>query len=427
LVNKYFRVATYIWVLVLLGGVLNFATQVFIAKSLVREDFGAITFAIGIANIFASLGGFGAGSYWLKVFGKAGYRALSLVPGTIVYCGVASLISVATYLLFLEFTALQGSVWAACVFLLVLVPTQGLLDLTTAKLQLQGRLVSLAMLQLFPHLLRFLAVFIAVQIFEVPRVLNIAAAIALSSAIMLSVCSAQIWGMLKPSFQLEGHFNRQKNFKQPSRSRIVIFHVFSESWSFGSINFLHLTQSLSGTILIFYLFGSEDVAIFSVAMLFILAVYSFPSVLFTKVLAASMHRRLHYDKDGLISDYHLASKFLLVLGISVATILFAFAPFIVHAFFGSAYNESAELIKILSISIPFHFVSVAFDTILMTGNAIFKKIKIMLFLVALNVSLSLVGSAFFGVTGVAIAFVCTHVTALVLYLGVYRNTFIQPA
>jgi len=425
LINKYFRVATYIWVFVLLGGVLNFATQVFIAKSLVREDFGAITFAIGIANIFASLGGFGAGSYWLKIFGKAGYRALSLVPGTILFCGVASLISVAAYLLFLEVTALQGSVWAACVFLLVLVPTQGLLDLTTAKLQLQGRLVCLAMLQLSPHLLRFLAIFIAVQIFEVSNVLNIAVAIALSSAIMLSVCSAQIWGMLKPSFELEGHFNRQEKFKQPFISRRVFFRVVSESWSFGSINFLHVTQSLSGTVLIFYLFGSDDVAIFSVAMLFILAAYTFPSVLFTKVLAASMHRRLHYDKDGLIKDYQSIAKFMLAAGIFVATILFAFGPFIIHTFFGSAYNESAKLIKILTIAIPFHFLSVAFDMTLMTSSNLFKKIKIMLVLIAVNIGLILICSSFFGVTGVAIAFVCTQVLALVLYFGAHRSSFNQ--
>ncbi len=407
----------------MLGGALNFYSQIIIAGSLIKNDFGAITFTIGVATVFASLGGFGAGQYWLKVFGRNGYQALRLIPTTLRYVGIASLISTMLYAIFLTLTIESPSLLVAAAFLCVLIPAQGMLDLASAKLQLEGRLASLAILQLLPHLLRFSAIFVVIKIFEVASLINIAVAIAVSSIILLLICVAQIWQMFEPRFQLEGHSDQQEKIDPPSCRSMLTIELLSKLWPFGAINFLHLLNSLISTVLTFYLLGSSEVALFSVAMIFVMAAYTLPSVLFTKVLAASMHRRIHLEKTALLEHYKTLSIYMVAAGVAISVILYTAGPYIVTFFFGESYSESQNLLTVLSISVPFYFLSVSLDVLLLSGGFIFLKMKIMLALVGLMTVLICIGSIFYGLLGVAVAFVVTQATACLFYCFAYKKAF----
>jgi O-antigen/teichoic acid export membrane protein len=412
------------WAASFSGGLFTFLAQIFIANSLTQAEFGIFAYLFGLTAIFGSVSGFGAASSWLSIFGRRGHKALRLVPATLLYWIITSAISMILYLSVGALTSSPISILPLCLLMVILIPTQGMLDLASSKLQLEGRLLSLATLQLSPHLFRFVAILIAVQLHEEITLVDVMKAIALSSIIVLFISAIQALGILRSTFRFEGHSVSELKATRPLKLTDGLSLIFGSSWSFGLVNVLYLALVSMSTVLIFYLLGDKDAAKYSVAMIFVLAVNTLPSVLFTKVLAASMYRRIHSDRRNLLKEYLQMSKIMLLIGVLFMFTLQLLSPWLIFKLFGSIYSESVKILQILTIAIPLHFSAVGFDVLLVTGRSMFSKIKIMFFLIPFSSFLIIVGATLNGVNGVAIAFVVTQAIALLLYVLAYkRNIF----
>src|SRR5687767_12146338 len=70
-----FKAISLLWVGSLAGAGFAFLTQVFLARKLGSNDFGAFSSALTTITLLAPLAGFGISQYWLKAFGQEGWAA----------------------------------------------------------------------------------------------------------------------------------------------------------------------------------------------------------------------------------------------------------------------------------------------------------------------------------------------------------------
>jgi O-antigen/teichoic acid export membrane protein len=404
-----------LWLASLAGGALNYFSIVVIARSLGQADFGLLLFVLTLAQVLATLSAYGAASYWLKIFGKIGYLALEFVPSTLLYWRLTSIFAVVAFTFFGFLSGVPRADNISFIALLTLIPAQGMLDLASAKLQLEGRLARLAALQFLPHLLRLLGVYLVSNLIDTPERYAFEAAIGLSSIITLLICVAEVRKILHPNFDLEEH---SRSISKRLLSHIDtpgLISVFRSSSPFGAINLLHLAYTNSGTILAFYFLGEEKAALFSPAAMLIFAAYLFPGVLYTKVLGASMHRKYHSNKRALLIEYRELSARMFFVGLVTAGLVYVICPSLIRFFFSEDYSASEDLVKILALSIPLYFATYAYDILTVTSTTVILKIKIMIVLIIMSTALISIGAITNGLIGVAYSIVLMQLIAFLLY------------
>jgi len=412
--NKSIKTILLLWFGSLAGAGFAFLVQVMLARHLGPSGFGVFSTAFSLSAIFIPLAGFGISQYWLKEFGKDGDLAIGQVLPSLrlVLINTTLIISlIAIWGLFghhedlLKYTILIMSFYVA---------GQVSLELMTSKLQLEEKYTKMALLQIAPHFFRFCIILTIILLANsYLTVINIALVYVLVSTFLVVFGILIMLKFAEGLVDLKGH----KSFSdiESSSEPVQIEHIIHGSWPFALAGVFHLIYFQSDIILLNYMVGSEAAGIYNTAFMVIVLVLLFPSVVYQKFFLPKIHRWANHDHDLFYKFFKQGNVVMLVLGLLAMVTVWMLAPYIVPILFGEGYDDSVELLYILSTTLPILFLASNIGSVLLVKDNMRLKVKLMGLTAVVNIILNLILIPLYGMVGAAIATVVSNIFLLTLY------------
>lgn len=123
-------------------------------------------------------------------------------------------------------------------------------------------------------------------------------------------------------------------------------------------------------------------------------------------LVASLYPALAFylnkEKEVLENIYFSSIKYLLIISLLVASLIFGFGPDLIRAIYGQQFLPSAPILIILVSSLPFLFVNFAFGSVLNASGRQMRQTWHIGWTAASNIILNVIFIPIFGVLGAAI-------------------------
>lgn len=414
-----------LWLGSIAGAGCAFLTQVILARELGPTNFGLFSAVLSMIILVTPLAGFGVGSFWLKAFGQEGWAAQRWFHKSFVF------ISLTTFLVIIALMAwaFLGPHEALTTFLINVMTfyllSQLVVDLVSAKLQLEESYFRLALWQFLPHLLRLLIIVFLAYIVTTQLTLNIAVyAYALISLCVFGLGVSLLWQLYIGRFRLKGHGDKLIIPKYQITS-VKLIDVVSQSWPFGFAGIFYLVYFQSAVILLKYIEGDEAAGIYNVAIIIMVAVYMLPSVIYQKFLLPKMHRWSNSDRQMFYKVFRVGNRGMLVLGIVAMILIWLFAPLVIKSLFGTEYQGAIMPLMILAFAVPLRFVSTSVGAVLVTQEHMREKVCYMGIVALINVIFCLILIPDYGVIGAAIATSLSDLVLLFLYFLGSKRVFLK--
>lgn len=407
-----------LWLSSLVSAGFAFLIQILLARTLEPESYGVFMAALIIITSLVPLVGFGVHSYWLKAFGNEGWKAMEWLPGSFKFLLKSSLIGICL-IIFWAFIGGHDSITK--IILLVLLPYllgQMFLELVSAKFQLEERYKALAIWQMIPNMLRF--VLVLVSFILIKSLENLISVAIIYSVVSFGVCLFgffQLNKMKRGNFNLMGHslLEGNKSEKTIITKKSDFFGIAKVTWPFGLASLFHLIYFQSDIVLIKYLTGSSEAGIYAVAFTIITATLLLPSVIYQKFLLPKLHRWSSQNRELFYNVYKKGNLLMLAIGIIVMIGILIASDWFIYNLFGSKYEQSISLLKVLSINIPILFIASSVGAVLVTQEHMKLKVKIMGAVALMNVVLNMLIIPKFGALGAACTTIISNVILLVFY------------
>ena len=151
------------------------------------------------------------------------------------------------------------------------------------------------------------------------------------------------------------------------------------------------------------------------------AIYIIPSAIFQKYLLPLQHSWAHDNESKLLAVFRFSCGSMLLGGLCVAAIVMLASQASIFSIFGDEYFQTSKIIFILSIAIPFRFMSIGIGGLLSVKNLMTEKIKCMAFVAVINLILNFSLIPYFSYYGAAIATICSELILLALYLNAIQK------
>jgi O-antigen/teichoic acid export membrane protein len=184
---------------------------------------------------------------------------------------------------------------------------------------------------------------------------------------------------------------------------------------FSKMMFIYL-YARSDLIMLSFMRTDAEVGLYRAAYNFLFFVAFIPGSLAT-VIFPLISRLFHMnEKDKLRSLYNSSLEMLLFLAVPIAVFMFFLAPRIIVFVYSSSYLESANILKILTVAVPFIFLNYLYNNLLI-GCDLQKQLAWFIAGSAiLNVLLNLVLIPKFGYYGAAFSTILAEVSVFVMSL-----------
>ncbi|MEU5780474.1 lipopolysaccharide biosynthesis protein [Micromonospora lupini] len=398
-----------------------FATQILLARSLPQAAFGTFTAALAVVSLTAPLAVFGVSELWLQRFGQEGERAYRWVRPSLRLVLIACVLLVAGTLVWSGAEMHDPAEGGVRALLASVVVAQAGLALVASVQQLRGAYAGLSALQAAPHLGRVLVV-LAVWLFGL-SVVAAAAGYALVALLTVVACAVVMRPFVRGDMPLEGHAGAAG----PPGPAVPVTGVARAATPFVLGNVFYLLGIYLGTVTVAEVRGPEAAAVLSVPMSVLTAVYLVPRVVFQQYFLAKLHRWSQTDRGAILMAYRYGGTGMFVLGVVIAALValggMPGLPFLL----GPEYRESAAVLAVLALAIPFRFAGAAVASLLTSGGLLRRKVAYqgvgaLVFLVALAVATPL-----WGIMGAAAATVAAEIVLCVLFWTAVRRRVVGDA
>ena len=409
----------------MLGAGATFFTQMILARNLGPADYGAFAAVLAAVNLVAPLAGFGIAGFWLKVFGKEGWGGLRWVRPSLTFSLVSTLGATMLILGWAFLGPHNDASTQMFVTLSFCVAGQAVLEINSARLQLEEQYARLAVWQFTPHALRLASVGVFALYFgSALSATAVATAYTLVAVVLVALGAVPLTRMVRGDFALKGHGERPRGNVASDSAECGIAKVFREAWPFGLAGAFYFIYFQSDIVLLKYLAGDEEAGLYNVAFLIMAALYLFPSVIYQKYLLPKIHRWANHDLPMLRQVYRKGNRIMAVAGLLAMLFVMMLGPYAIPLLFGVAFVESAVPMKILSIAIPLRFVATSVGAMLVTRDNMKRKVGYMGTVAVINVMLNLILIPNYGVIGAAAATVTSEAMLLLIYsVAVKRFVF----
>src|SRR5699024_7346828 len=133
---------------------------------------------------------------------------------------------------------------------------------------------------------------------------------------------------------------------------------------YALLNIFFIFYTQGNTFYLGLLASAEQAAFFGISYLFLNTIFIFPTAIYQKILAHKMIYFL-FNNIYLFKLYYKTIQELLIVlsGLAMLCIYFL-AEWIIVLFFGTEYEESIKILKMLVVIIPFRLVTISIGTIL---------------------------------------------------------------
>ncbi|WP_146604027.1 lipopolysaccharide biosynthesis protein [Micromonospora deserti] len=398
-----------------------FGTQILLARSLSQEAFGTFTAALAVVSLTAPLAVFGVPELWLQRFGREGERAHRWIGPSLRVVAVATAVTVAGMLAWSLGEWSDPEAAGVRALLTSVVVAQAGLALVGSVQQLQGDYRGLSALQVAPHLARVLVV-LAVWVFGL-SVFAAATGYAVVAALAVIACVIVMRPFVRRLTALDGH-SRVAPAKAPTRSisepavrasRVGAARVTGAATPFVLGNLFYLIGMYLGTVVAAESLGPAAAAVLAVPMSVLTAVYLIPRIVYQQYFLARLHRWSVTDRDAVLIAYRWGGAGMLVLGAIIAALVALGGLPVLPFLLGPDYVESAAVLAVLALAIPFRFGGAAVAALLTSGGLLRRKVAYqgvgaLMYLVALAVATPL-----WGVRGTAAATVVAEIVLCALF------------
>lgn len=356
------------------------------------------------------LAGFGISTFWLKVFGLEGWQGKRWLIPSLRFVWISSLIACILFY-FYSRTNITSGEKALVLWLLPLIFAFVIIELVTARLQLEERYTALSLWQIVPQVGRLIIALLA--IFLSGGLYQIGAGFFILALVIISIGLPFIIGMVKGNMVLAGH---GRSFAEAVVVSPTMLDVFQEAWPFAIAGFSFLIYFQSDLILLKWMQGAEAAGQYNAAYTIMVAVYMLPGVVYQKYLLSKQHRWAEHDRERFIAVYRFGCGVMLTSGLIVMAVLLASSSWAVPIVFGDAYNEAGRILLLLSICVPVHFLATSVGGTLVTHDHMRHKVRYMGIAALANVILNLFLIPAFSYYGAAAATVISEGLILAIYL-----------
>ena len=403
------------------GGVLSaffiFATQVILARELNASGFGNFMAALASITLLAPLAVFGVTQSWLKLYGIEGIGANRWVDVTLKLLVITFVFSFVILILWAFFGPHNLEFKFILLGLLPLVISHIFIELVNTRFQLEGRYKALALWQNLMLLLRFGFVTTSTVLLVKPLSINSIVFGYSSISILVSLVgyfflSPMIKGKIKLNIPMSNQFRTNKRVLK----KLSISDIFFHSLPYGLATLFYLIYLQSDLIFLKYLVNDAAAGIYAAAFTILISIYFIPGVIYNKFLLPKIHGWANHDQPKLLKIYQGGNGLMLILGLLILVVFFFSTPLIIPIIFGSEYQETSKILRILLFCIPIRFLATSIESPLYTKDLMKWKTGSMGIAAALNIVLNLMLIPSYSYYGAAVATLISEFVVLILYL-----------
>ncbi|GAB3954976.1 hypothetical protein GCM10027614_63010 [Micromonospora vulcania] len=389
--------------------VIAFVTQVLLARSLPKADFGAFMSVISLVTLAAPLAIFGIAEFWLQRFGREGPRAFRWVRPSIVLVAVTSALLIIALVGWGLLDRDDPGTGNLRIGLAPVILSLVAMALSGSALQLRGAYGQLSALQLAPQVGRLLVAVLTG--FLGLSALMVALGYALVAAVTVGMSVVVLAPFWYGRATLEGHAPVLRRATRQPRAR----HLVAGTWLFllGSL-FYQLGMQL-GIVTSAEFLSAEAAAVLAVPMTLLTAIYLLPRIVYQQYFLAKLHRWSRSNRNAVLMAYRAGTVGMIGLGLLIGAVVALAGRFAIPLIFGAEYRPSVPVMAILALAIPLRFGSASVESLLMSGGLVRQKVRYqglgsLAYLAALATAIPL-----FGVAGAAWATVLSEAILLALF------------
>lgn len=378
--------------------IIGFFYTIFLARNLGVSDFGLYTVALAYFSIISSFADFGFNRYLIREIARDKLKVSELL------CNIIMLRLTLTSVIFGIFSF----------SLYILDPDK-----------LRVSLILLTVLAILPQAiaLTFDGIFVALQRLQFSAL-----------ALIISSITTVLFGFyfITLGFGPMGAVNALIVGQVLYVLALFIFLYFHKALSFSKVTMLILKQALIGslpygllgvlgllyfridTVLLSYIKGNYQTGLYGIAYRFLEAIIFIPSS-FAAALFPSLAKLHGNNLVEMKKLYYKSLKLMVVLGLFILIFYITILPIFIRLFLPN-FSEAINIIKILSLSIPFIFLSTPGVQVILSSDKYLKEVVFLsIFTLAFNIVLNLLFVPLFGLLAAAFITVLSDVLSFIIF------------
>lgn len=418
--NNYIIKSTLI---ILIGTILtsgsNFLFYVIAGNLLSVSEFGEISSIISIIGFSTLISNFGVPHLWLKLFAKEGNHGKRWIEPSLKFLCFSAFI---TFLL-VNFWSILGphTIQIEKIFLLIssLIFQQLMIDIIAVKFQLENNFSKMIFWQSIPSIARTVLLIFASFLLPELNQLVIGYIYFFVSIFFIFATALNINEIRRGNIDLDFFKNDKSEFIDDSSVKNLI--LLSSPFAFSLI--LSYIFNQSDVIMLNYFSSNTSTGYYNASYLIFSTFILVPTMIYNKYFLPFVHRWSYNDSAKLKSFSNNHRIILLFLGIIAFLFLNKFSQFIIDFVFGLKYDESINLLKILSIGLPFIFMTFSSSILLFTRENIYAKTIFMAIVSSLKIILNLIFIPKYGHFAAAYSTLICHILLFLLY-SIYVYKFV---
>lgn len=413
-----------VWVGMLLGAGLSFATQALLARTLSLDEYGLFSAINHFILVVTPLAGLGAGSYWLKKFGLSGWDGSRWVGTTLKLLTISVPLGLCIVIFGGRLIWTDPTARTLLILLCPILVMQTFHLAACSRFQLEERYGVLSFWRTVPVMARFL---ISSVVFLMGYdVLRLGVGYCGAMSVLSFVGLALAYPLKTGNISLAGHGERA-DWNQPpqeTRDSIAPGAVLKEMIPFASGSFFGLIYLQSDIFILSFLSGNEAAGLYNAAFAFMAAIYFIPAAIFNQFLLPKYHRWSAQDEDKLLSVFRFGNASMLILGLVVMVGVILVSPYVIPMIFGDKFLATAEILSWLALCIPFRFISSSVGGCLVTKDNMKRKVFYQGTIAVINVMLNFMLIPMYQAYGAVISTVISEILLLATYLfGAQKHVF----
>lgn len=368
-----FKQASFLFFSQALTRVIGFFYTIFLANSLGVLDFGLYSVALAYFSIISAVCDFGFNRFLVREIAKEGNRSWEVIWNVL--------------MLRLTIVAVLFALFSAVLYSL---------DMDKIRVSV----VLLASLSVLPQAiaLTFDGIFIGLQKLQFSAIASFVLSIVtvFFGVFLMKVgfgvygpVNALLLGQIIYAVVLGYFIYKHQGFKLSSVTTYIIKKALWGSLPYGILAIMGLMYFKIDTVLLSYIRGNFETGIYSAGYKFLEALVFIPNALTFALFPA--FAKLHEENSVKIKPLFLKSTAVMFLVGCLITVLYFLTLPLVIGIFLPKFRSSIDVIKILSLSIPFMFIHIPASAVLTSSDKYLKQV-ILLSLIPLvfNILLNLI-------------------------------------
>lgn len=406
-----------LWIGTFIGSGSIFLLSAFLSRYLSVVDYGLFSTQIVAAGIVILISEFGASQTLLKLFSKNENDFVAIFANALLFILFSTLLFSCVFVIILIMFNITSFSLQSLIFLSIYIFSQVLNNVVIVTFQFEDKFFHMSVLKLYLPFLRLVTLLLMAYCFKYEIVLNqvfniygIVGAI----SILLSLIFIN-------SFFQKNNFNCH-NLKQMT---LIPLQFFNETKFFGISIFASYIYTQISLVMINIILGNESAGYFQPANLIYLSISILPAVFYQSFFALRLHNWANRNMQKLKKSFFVGNIVMFLIGLFISAFIFLFANDIIYLVFGDTYvGQSTLILKIISLSFPFIFMSYNMGAILNTRSLIEIKYKISIIIAFTALILNFVLISKYGIIGAAIVYLLINfILCFLYYLALHNPIF----